>query len=140
MSTSKSIGRLRGGECPCRGATLAKLMQPAILALLAEGGLHGYDIVQRAAKLPTLRGNRPDPTGIYRILKSMARRGLLAAAWDASAKGPAKRSYTLTAAGRDCLAAWVQTLRDYRDSIDSLLKTTRRAATKLKSRKKGCCS
>ena len=139
MSTSKSIGRLRGA-CPCRGKTLAKLVQPALLALLAEGGLHGYDIVQRAAELPTLHGQRPDPTGIYRVLKAMARRGLLAAAWDTSEKGPAKRCYKLTPAGRDCLAAWVQTLRDYRDSIDALLKTTQRAATQLKTRKKCCCS
>lgn len=138
MSTSKSIGKLRGA-CPCRGQTLAKLVQPALLALLAEGGLHGYEIVQRAADLPTLRGQRPDPTGIYRVLKAMARRGLLAAAWDASAKGPAKRSYTLTPAGRDCLAAWVQTLRDYRDSIDALLKTTQRASLRC-GKKSRCCS
>jgi DNA-binding PadR family transcriptional regulator len=114
-------------------------VQPALLALLAAGGLHGYDLVQRAAALPTLRGIRPDPTGIYRILKAMARRGLLTAAWDASEKGPAKRCYTLTAAGRDCLAAWVQTLRDYRDSLDALLKTTERAALCC-GKKPGCCS
>jgi DNA-binding PadR family transcriptional regulator len=136
MSTSKTIGRLRG-DCPCRGATLAKLVQPAILALLAEGGLHGYDIVQRAAELPTLRGSRPDPTGVYRLLRAMSRRGLLAAAWDASEKGPAKRCYTLTPAGRDCLAAWVVTLRAYHRSLEALLNLTRRAAGR--TRKKGCC-
>ncbi len=139
MSTSTPRRRPAAGACPCRGATLAKLVQPALLALLAAGGLHGYDLVQRAAALPTLRGIRPDPTGIYRILKAMARRGLLTAAWDASEKGPAKRCYTLTAAGRDCLAAWVQTLRDYRDSLDALLKTTERAALCC-GKKPGCCS
>ena len=139
MSTSTSRRSRPAGECPCRGATLAKLVQPAILAVLAEGGLHGYDIVQRAADLPTLRGHRPDPTGIYRILKAMARRGLLTAAWDASEKGPAKRSYSLTAAGRECLAAWVQTLHSYRDAIDALLKTTQRAATQLNVHQKCCC-
>ena len=138
MSTSTPRRTRSAGECPCRGATLAKLVQPAILALLAEGGLHGYDLVQRVATLPTLHDRRPDPTGIYRMLKSMARRGLLAAAWDASEKGPAKRSYTLTAAGRDCLAAWVETLRDYRDSIDALLKTTQRAAVSCISQKGNC--
>ena len=139
MSTSKSIGRMRGDECPCRGATLAKLMQPAILALLAEGGLHGYDIVQRAAKLPTLRGSRPDPTGVYRLLRAMSRRGLLTASWDASEKGPAKRCYQLTPAGRECLAAWVNTLRAYRHALDEMLKTVRHAAGRCRPRK-GCCS
>lgn len=139
MSTSTSRRQRPPGACPCRGATLAKLVQPAILALLAEGSLHGYDLVQRAADLPTLHGHPPDPTGIYRVLKSMARRGLLASEWDASEKGPAKRSYTLTAEGRDCLAAWVQTLRDYRNAIDALLKTTQRAAVRC-GRKPGCCS
>ena len=138
MSTSTPRRTRPAGECPCRGATLAKLVQPAILAVLAEGGLHGYDIVQRAADLPTLRGHRPDPTGIYRILKAMARRGLLTAAWDASEKGPAKRCYTLTPAGRECLAAWVQTLHSYRDAIDALLTTTQRAAVRC-SQPGGCC-
>ena len=138
MSTSTSRTKRSAGDCPCRGATLAKLVQPALLALLAEGGLHGYDIVLRAADLPTLHGTRPDPTGIYRILKAMAQRGLLSAAWDTSEKGPAKRCYTLTAAGRDCLASWVLTLRDYRDSIDALLKTTQRASVRCE-KKTRCC-
>jgi len=138
MSTSKVNRGLAADDCPCHGATLAKLVQPAILALLAEGRLHGYEIVQRAATLPTLRGTRPDPTGIYRILKAMARRGLLAATWDASEKGPAKRCYTLTPTGRNCLAAWVGTLRAYRSALDALLKTTRRAAGHCQTPTK-CC-
>ena len=47
MSTSKSIGWLRGSECPCRGATLAKLMQPTILTLLAETALTRWIAVKR---------------------------------------------------------------------------------------------
>jgi len=106
--------------CPCRGATLDKLLQPAILAVLAHGPLHGYVILQQLAGVPGFGGEQPDPTGIYRHLRSMERRGLLNSSWDLSPTGPAKRKYRLTASGRKCIASWVCTLRAYRASIRKL--------------------
>jgi len=106
--------------CPCQGATLDKLLQPAILALLAPGPLHGYVILQRIASVPGFGGEHPDATGIYRHLRSMERRRLLNSSWDLSPTGPAKRKYRLTASGRKCIASWVCTLRAYRASIRKL--------------------
>jgi len=108
-------------ECPCQGATLAKLLQPAILTVLAEGELHGYRIVERLADMPVLSGSRPDSTGVYRFLRIMEDRGLLTASWDTSNKGPAKRLYCLTNDGRKCLTRWVKTLTKYCRAIDDLL-------------------
>ena len=61
-------------DCPCSGGTLAKLIQPAIMTVLAGGVLHGYRIVQRIAKMPIVGGSRPDPTGVYRALRIMEQR------------------------------------------------------------------
>ena len=108
-------------DCPCRGTTLARLIQPAIHTILANGPLHGYRIVELVAEVPTLRCGKPDASGVYRALKSMEELGLVASSWDRSDKGPAKRSYELTSAGRECLDMWKQTLTKYRDSIDTLL-------------------
>jgi len=108
-------------RCPCAGVTLDKLVQPAILAILAEGPLHGYGIVRKLSALRIAKGRRPDMTGVYRSLRSMQARGLVASAWDTSSPGPAKREFQLTAAGRKCLIQWAKTLEDYRGSIAQLL-------------------
>lgn len=118
-------------ECPCSGTTLAKFVQPAIMTILAGGALHGYRIVERAAKSPLFGGSRPDPTGVYRVLRIMEERGLVVSAWDTSGSGPAKRSYQLTNQGRECLRRWIDTLDGHRRAIGKLLGAARRAAARM---------
>lgn len=113
--------------CPCAGVSLDKLVQPAILTILAEGGLHGYRIVQRIADLAR---HKPDATGVYRSLRAMEKRGLVVSAWGVSGTGPARKSYVLTEAGKDCLERWVETLEKHRQAIGRLLVEARRASTR----------
>ena len=68
----------------------------------------------------------PDPAGVYRVLRSMDQRGLVASSWDLGKAGPAKRRFTLTACGRACLKQWAQTLEEYVRSIDDLLAAIRK--------------
>lgn len=117
-----------GVACPCDGGTLDRLIQPAIFVVLADGPLHGYRLTERISKLPGFVGQKPDVSGVYRFLKSMERRGLVASSWDASEKGPARKSYRLTAAGADCLRRWVKTLENYRRGIGGLLAAARKAS------------
>lgn len=132
MSTTKESPcegeNLKG--CPCVGDTLDKLVQPAILALLAEGPIHGYRLAERLGAMPSFAGRKPDPSGVYRLLKTMEGRGLVAFSWDASRAGPAKRTYQITPEGHCCLGHWVETLEQYRKRVTSLLKTARSAAGK----------
>jgi len=116
--------------CPCAGATLDKLIQPAVLAVLAEGPLHGYKLAERIGRLPTLGGRRPDVSGVYRFLKGMERRGFVTCSWDLSARGPAKKRYALTKAGRQCLARWVETLAQFRRGIGVLLTVARKSISR----------
>ena len=58
-------------DCPCSGATLDKLVQPAILAALTEGPIHGYRLAERINEMAGLFGEKPDVSGIYRFLKKM---------------------------------------------------------------------
>ena len=126
-STGRSL--LSGlANCPCSGKTLDKLIQPAILTILAREELHGYRIVRRIGELPTFDCRGPDATGVYRSLRSMERRGLVVSSWDVSGVGPAKRSYRLTEAGGECLSEWVRTLAQYREAVGGLLAAARRAA------------
>jgi DNA-binding PadR family transcriptional regulator len=110
------------------GGTLDKLVQPAILAVLAEGPIHGYRLAERLGAMPSFAGHKPDASGVYRLLKVMEGRGLVVFSWDSSRTGPAKRTYQITPEGQKCLGRWVRTLEEYRDRIMSLLKATRSAA------------
>jgi DNA-binding PadR family transcriptional regulator len=114
-------------DCPCGGRTLDKLIQPAVLVVLAEGPLHGYCLAERIGQSLTSGGQKPDASGVYRSLKAMEARGLVASSWTVSESGPAKRSYQLTPAGQRCLEQWVTTLEEYRQGITSLLKAARKA-------------
>ena len=112
-------------DCPCSGATLDKLLQPAILAVLTEGPLHGYRLAQRLNETVGLFGEKPDVSGIYRFLKKLEASGYVASHWKAGQKGHAKRMYEITADGRACLARWTVTLGAYQKAIDRLLKTAK---------------
>jgi DNA-binding PadR family transcriptional regulator len=127
MSDSRGIPLTEPAQCPCSGRNLDKLIQPAVLAILAAKALHGYRIVQSLGGMPMFRGHEPDNTGVYRFLNAMEERGLLTSAWDISGSGPAKKLFDLTAEGRKCLAKWVVTLREYRQQIGELLEHLQRA-------------
>jgi DNA-binding PadR family transcriptional regulator len=134
-------------RCPCAGRNLDKFVQPAVLAVLAEtpSPLHGYRIVQRLGKMPMFRGLAPDTAGVYRYLKALEDRDMVKSAWNLSASGPARRLFTLTAAGRTCLARWTATLIAYHDELGQMVTCLRKAArsqpkSATKPRSKKCCA
>lgn len=114
-------------DCPCGGRTLDKLIQPAILVVLSAGPLHGYRLTEKIGELTACGGQEPDASGVYRCLRTMESKGLVASSWVLSEAGPAKRAYELTAAGHDCLRRWIATLENYRDGITGLLRAARKA-------------
>jgi len=139
-------------DCPCSGKTLARLVQPAVMAVLAAEPIHGYLLLQRLSGMRIFCGQRPDPTGVYRVLKAMEQEGLVTSNVEATDNRPAKRCFALTPSGRQCLARWGETLQDYEESISDLLtiitqaQRTRRGVAKKPARriagcspKTGCC-
>ena len=113
--------------CPCVGATLDKMIQPAILAILTEGPLHGYELGQKIGDIPHLFEEPPDLSGTYRILKSFEKRGMVTSSWNITQGGHPKRIFAITESGRQCLQHWLDTLQNYRKGIGSLLKTVQKA-------------
>jgi PadR family transcriptional regulator, regulatory protein PadR len=51
------------------------------------------------------RASPADRGFVYRTLRAMEAEGLVASAWDPSPSGPARRTYTVTPAGRNWAAA-----------------------------------
>jgi poly-beta-hydroxybutyrate-responsive repressor len=69
-----------------------------------------YQLSQRLAEV----GLPPfDLTTIYRTLRQLERTGLVSSFWDTSESGPAKRTYSLTAAGEVFLGNWTNILKRY---------------------------
>ncbi len=75
--------------------------------------------------MPSYVDHRPDVSGIYRFLKAMERKELVAGSWDLSETGPAKKCYQITPAGRRCLQEWIKTLENYRQQITRLWRAAR---------------
>jgi len=113
-------------HCPCVGATLDKLIQPAMLAILAQGPLHGYELARKIGDIPHFLDESPDVSGIYRVLKSLESRGIVTSDWDISQGGRPKRIFALTDVGHQCLENWILTLQNYRKAIGALLQATQK--------------
>lgn len=109
-------------ECAELGKSLNRLSQPTILTLLSKSNkpLHGYVIVQMAAQSPMFGGKKPDATGIYRALKRMEENKLVTSQWDTPEEGSAKRMFTLTEKGRNCLRRWIDALACYELTLEEL--------------------
>jgi len=123
-------GRLMEEHCPCAGETLDKFLQPAILALLSEGSLHGYKLMRRLSGMPMFREQSPDATGLYRCLKEMERRGLVTSTKAQSKKGPVVRLFHVTPLGCACLLRWTNTLEKHKRALGALQARARRATRK----------
>jgi PadR family transcriptional regulator PadR len=81
----------------------------SLLLVLAEAPAHGYDLPVLLAPLGL---GTADRGFLYRTLRAMEADGLVASAWDASPTGPARRTYTVTSAGRAWAAAATEMLRE----------------------------
>ncbi len=116
------MGMEKQQDCPCRGKTLMRFVQPIILAVLWESPCHGYRLIQKIARTKLWYGVTPDPAGIYRTLRDMERRGLIVSqrVLDGG-KGHECRSFSITEAGRACHKNWLRTLRRYQAGIEELI-------------------
>jgi DNA-binding PadR family transcriptional regulator len=98
-------------DCPCSGKSMSNLTAPWILLILFNhAGTHGYEIKKIIQGYMEGLEIGINITGLYRHLNMLEQRGMLSSEWDIQDKGPAKRKYFLTEAGRECLWRWMQTL------------------------------
>lgn len=81
----------------------------SLLLLLREGPAHGYDL---PGLLVPLGLGGTDRGFVYRTLRAMEADGLVASEWDQSPAGPARRVYSVTAAGTAWVAGAVGALRE----------------------------
>src|SRR6185295_15172815 len=92
-------------------ARVERFVEPALLLLLRERPMHGYELIER---LPEVAGGetRIDVGNLYRVLRALEEEGIVSSEWSADLPGPAKRTYELTEEGRRLLDRWAESLRE----------------------------
>ena len=117
-------------KCVCSGKSLDRMLRPAVLTILCDQpqGLHGYAVEKELQGFRFFQNQRPDYTGLYRLLKRMETERLLSSTEGDSQVGPSKRTYRPTRRGRRCLACWLDSLVKYQEMLDDLLVQAKRTA------------
>src|SRR5262249_46452935 len=101
LSPDDSCDTSISGGCRCDGGQPKNFLRPCVLLLLGEQSAHGYELLERLKVF----GFSRDPGGLYRVLRSMEREGMVSSQWEASDVGPSRCLYTLTPLGSEWLAA-----------------------------------
>ena len=105
-------------------ARVERFGEPGLLVLLADGPTHGYQLLERLPDV--VRQERVDVGNVYRELRALEDEGIVASEWRGDLPGPAKRTYTLTAAGEAALASWLDALEALRDELNVFVERARR--------------
>ena len=88
---------------------------PVALVILREETSHGYELMER---LEEFGFEEIHPSTLYRTLRQMEREGLCKSEWDISEDGSARRTYAVTDAGEEYLAAWAEGCKRYQNVMD----------------------
>ncbi len=91
----------------------------AILSLLAEQPLYGFEISRQIAER-TAGSLKFTLASLYPLLYDMEKRGWLDARWQANQAGRDRRYYKLTSAGRRQLAPLREEWRSFFQALDAL--------------------
>jgi PadR family transcriptional regulator, regulatory protein PadR len=109
--------RVAPGQYDVR-ARVERFAEPAVLLLLRERPVHGYELLEQ---LPDVTGERVDMGNLYRFLRMLESDGIVRSDWDDQASGPSKRVYELTGEGRALLDQWASALRDSQTRLQGFL-------------------
>jgi PadR family transcriptional regulator, regulatory protein PadR len=109
--------RLASGAYDVR-ARVERFAEPAVLLLLRERPVHGYELLEQ---LPELTGERVDMGNLYRFLRLLEAEAIVRSRWDDKAPGPSKRVYELTDEGRALLEQWASALKGSQTRIEGFL-------------------
>jgi len=101
-------------------ARVERFVEPALLLLLRDRAMHGYELLERLPDLGSREGT-VDLGNLYRILRGLEDEGIVTSEWRGDLPGPARRTYRLTDAGRRLLGAWAEALRETQEMIGGFL-------------------
>lgn len=96
------------------------ILEPALLILLKEQPQHGYSLLGNIEKMGMTTIH---PSVVYRTLREMERLDWIQSDWDTDqTQGPPRRTYHLTAQGKEALRNWQHELEKTQKMISDLLR------------------
>ncbi|MDE2670509.1 MAG: helix-turn-helix transcriptional regulator [Chloroflexota bacterium] len=95
-----------------------EMLATSLLAFLKGCNAYGYQLSQQLSDsgLP-----QSDSGTVYRALRQLENSGFVSSFWDTSDQGPARRMYSLTAAGELFLRTWIDALNRYQEVLTGAL-------------------
>jgi PadR family transcriptional regulator len=103
---------------PLTGWPPRDILAPFVLLAVSMQRAHGY-VIEEYLRAFGLFGITMST--LYRTLRQMERDGFLESTWEPGPTGPARRVYSITAAGHDWLGSSAALLDAYRQTIDRFL-------------------
>ncbi len=103
-----------------------EMLATSLLAFLKGCDAYGYQLNQQLGEsgLP-----QSDSGTVYRALRQLEQSGFVSSFWDTSEQGPARRMYSLTAAGDIFLRTWIEALNHYQEVLTGALERFEGAAS-----------
>lgn len=95
--------------------TPKNFLVPMMLLHLRDWNAHGYELMK---KLSQFGLDSIDKGNFYRILRQLEKDAMVTSEWDTTSDGPAKRIYSITAAGEQYLEIWAGSLEHYQKMLD----------------------
>jgi len=102
-----------------RGDSLKGHVDLLVLAVLADGPLHGYAVIEALRERSGRAFDLPEGT-VYPVLHRLERAGLLASEWDDTG-GRRRRVYRVTEPGGGALAAQRRQWHEFSDAVARVL-------------------
>ncbi len=130
---SEERGRLEGNPRAAGNGTNIETrpknwLVPVTLVMLKQWNLYGYELMKRAVELGF---EMATPATVYRTLRKMEKDGLCKSEWEArSYGGPPRRMYSITDAGGGYLDLWVQSMKQYQQTMDDFLLAYKRGRSR----------
>ncbi len=89
---------------------------PVVLLMLRQWSSYGYELMEKMAAFGL---NAMNAGTFYRTLRQMEKDGMVSSSWNTSEAGPARRMYSITAAGEAYLKFWAESLDQYQKMMDN---------------------
>lgn len=97
--------------------SLYRFVEPLVLYLLRKNGpTHGYELLSQLHG-HALTATPIDGPALYRTLRILEKNENVTSAWE-TGRGPARRTYSLTAKGRRHLQEWRVVLADLQGALE----------------------
>lgn len=109
-------------SCNCHnsGPQIRGFLIPCLLMLLNKSDSHGYQLIESLGNLNYLN-NIPDSGVIYRHLRKLEQEEMIESELQEGGGGPARKVYSITDKGEDCLLTWSAGLKNLKKSVDGII-------------------